>query len=631
MLIRSAPGTGPALPELHHRLRWLVVVVAVAFLILVGRLWQLQVVRGDQYLEEALSNVVQKRFISSVRGKILDRVGRPLATNRPAFNIYVSPDHFKDAVPELVRLLGLSSDEQAEMKDNMDDARKRRARAPVLLLSDQGAERATLVEQASYRMPGVSVHYVPYRDYPYGSLASHVIGYMNKMRPKEYEKYRQLGYDEDELIGRDGIEAKLENELRGKKGEERFVVNARGQRVEGAEAARLIDGPAFTEPVAGHDVVLTLDLELQKAAERAVRNVPAAGVVVVEVRTGRILAMVSTPSPDSNVMTGRLTAARKAELDADPRQPFVDKTLQQHYPPGSTYKFVTAIAGLDDDVITPDEIQTCPGSYEVARQVFHCTSAHGKMDMRHALQHSCNVYFWKLAEKVGMDRMAEVAFDFGFGHPTGLGLNGDLPGRVPTKDWYRQHGDSRIGNTLNMATGQGDVEVTVTQLAMAYAALANGGDLYVPQIIRQVQDGAGEVLFSYAPKLRHHVKASPEALQVVHEGMDMVVNQLGGTAYEHARSDFVHFAGKTGTAEVRGRKHRRNIDIDGWHPYGNHAWFAGYAPAEDPEIAIAVLVEHGGHGGAVAAPVARDIFEAYFRDVKPAYEKAMAEKKGAAK
>lgn len=622
MLIKSAPGTGPVLPELHHRLRWLVVVVGAAFLFLVGRLWQLQVVRGDQYLEEALSNVVNTRPIPSVRGKIVDRVGRPLATNRAAFNIYVTPRHFAAVVPELQLLLGLSEDEMAGLAEQVRRAQKRKAHAPQLVLADQGPERAALVEQASFRLPGVEVRYEPYRDYPHGSLASHVIGYMNHLTDKEAERLRGEGYDSDELIGRDGIERKMENHLRGKKGVERFVVNARGQRVEGAEADRLIEGPALTKPVAGHDVVLTLDLELQKAAEKAVARHPAAAIAAVEVNTGRILALVSKPSFDSNVMTGQLTRARQAEMNADPREPHIDKTLQQHYPPGSLYKFVTAVAALEDNLVTEDEELVCPGYYERSRQKFRCTSKHDKVDMASAIQHSCNVYFWKLAERVGMDRMAEVATDFGFGSPTGLGLNGDVPGRVPTRAWYRQHSVFKVGNTLNMATGQGDVEVTVVQLAMAYAALANGGDLYVPQIIERVDNAAGETMFAYQPKVRRSIRISASNLELMQQGMDRVVNQEGGTAFEYAHSDKVHYAGKTGTAQVRRKRRKQVIEVEGWHPHRDHAWFAGYAPAEAPRIAVVVLIEHGGPGGKIAAPVGREVIEAYFADVVPAYERA---------
>lgn len=620
VLLRSAPGMGPVLPELQRRMRWVVVIVVLAFASLIARLWQLQVVRGDQYYEQTVSNVVHQRFLPSIRGKILDRQGEPLANNRPAFNIYITPAHFTPEVAErLTRLLGLSQDEIARMHERVEAGRARGRRAPALVFEDQSRERAALIKQASFQLPGIEVYDEPYRYYPHGAMAAHLVGYMNQMTSAEYEQLAPEGYQPSELVGRYGLERAWENYLRGKKGIERFAVNARGQRIDPEDAAGLIRGDAVIEPVAGHNLVLTLDAELQRIAEQAVRHHPAAAVAVVEVETGRILSLVSTPSFEPNVMTGHLTRAEEVLLNQDPRKPFIDKTLRQHYPPGSTYKFVTALAALEDGLIDPDEKLVCPGSHKVGRQVFHCTSSHEHTDMVSAIQHSCNVYFWKLAELVGIDRMAEVALDFGFGAPTGLGLNGDVPGRVPTRAWYEQRTTFKIGYTINAATGQGDVELTVLQLAMAYAALANGGRLYVPQVVERIETAGGETVVSFEPRLRRQVDVSPEGLATLQRGMWMAVNQLGGTAHDHARSDVVTIAGKTGTAEVKSRRKRRDdeIQLEGWHPSRSHAWFAGYAPAEEPEIAIVVLIEHGGSGGRVAGPVARQVLEAYFQKVAP--------------
>ena len=615
-LIRSAPGVGAALPVLSRRLRWVVVVVALAFLGLIARLWQLQAVRGDQYYQQTVSNVVHERFLPSIRGKILDLRGEPLADNRPAFNIYVTPASFTPEVAErLTRLLGLSEDEVARMHQRIETGSQRNRRAPALVFEDQSRERAALIKQAGFQLPGVEVHDEPYRYYPQGALAAHLIGYMNQMTNGEYAALAPQGYEPSELVGRYGLERAWENYLRGKKGIERFVVNARGQRIQGAEASNLIVGPTVIEPVAGHNLVLTVDAELQRLAERAVRRHAAAALAVVEVETGRILALVSTPSFEPNVMTGQLTRAEEALLNQDPRKPFIDKTLRQHYPPGSTYKFITALAALEDGAIQPAERLTCPGSHKVGRQVFHCTSSHEHVDMISAIQHSCNVYFWKLAELIGIDRMAEVALDFGMGAPTGLGLNGDVSGRVPTRAWYEERTSFKIGYTINAATGQGDVEVTVMQLVMAYAALANGGRLYVPQVVERIETAGGETVVAFEPKLRRRIKASPANLALLERGMWMTVNTLGGTAYNYARSDEIEFAGKTGTAEVRSRRKRQEdeLALQGWHPSRSHAWFAGYAPATSPEIAIVVLIEHGGQGGKVAAPVAQQIIEGYFR------------------
>jgi penicillin-binding protein 2 len=618
VLIRSAPGDAPRSPELHRRLRWMILVCAVVFFGLTGRLWQLQIVRGDEYFEAARSNVVDERFLPSVRGKILDRNGVPMADNRAAFHIYVTPRIFDDTARDrLIEMLSLDPDEAARLTERLAAARTRNPSRPVMVLEDQGRDRAGLVAQARLRLgPGVEVRDEPYRDYPYGKLAAHLVGYMNQLAPKELLELEELGYDANEFIGRYGIEREWEHFLHGKKGIERFIANARGERVDDPDAEDLIEGPQFVAPVAGHDVVLTIDVELQKLAEQAVRAQAATAIAVVEVDTGRILALVSTPSFDPNVMTGHLTRVEDDRMKADPRRPYVDKTLQQHYPPGSTYKFVVAGAALTDGLVSQHERMACNGSYQVGRRTFRCLGTHGVIDLLEAFQHSCNIYFWKLSERVGIDRMAEVARDFGFGAPTGLGINGDVPGRVPTKAFYGDRG-FQIGHTLNTATGQGDVELTVVQMVMAYAALANGGRLYVPQVVEKVQSAAGETVAEYQPVLRRRVNMPAATLDIMRQGMWRVVNVPTGTAHELGRSQIVDIAGKTGTAQVRSKRDTGPASRD-WDPLRAHAWFAGWAPAFEPEIAVAVLIEHGGSGGKTAAPVAKEIFEGYFTRVKPA-------------
>lgn len=618
MLLRSDLGNPTPVAELRRRLRWLVVIVVVAFAALIGRLWQLQVVRGEEYYAETLSNVVHERFLPSIRGQILDRKGEILAGNRPAFNLYITPRTFTPAVSErLIALLDLSDREVEAMRKQVNDGFKRSPTTAIPVFEDQSRKRAALVKQSGFQLPGVYVRDEPYRYYPQSELAAHLVGYMNQMTATELAKYAPQGYTAAELIGRYGLERTWENYLRGKKGIERYAVNAKGQRLDEDDAASLIEGDRVVEPVAGHNLILTIDAELQRLAERAVERFDAAAIVVVDVHTGQILTMVSTPSFEPNTMTGHLSPEKYKELLENPRKPFIDKTLRQHYPPGSTYKFVTAVAALEDGVIDEEEQLICPGYYHVGneRKPFRCTSSHGKVNMTQAIQHSCNVYFWKLAEQIGIDRMAEVALDFGFGAPTGLGLNGDVPGRVPTRAWYENF---TIGFTINAATGQGDVAVTVLQMAMAYAALANGGSLYVPQVVERVETAGGETVVEYAPKLRRHIKVSADNMDILHRGMWMVVNELGGTAFEHAHSDQVEYAGKTGTAEVDRPSRKRKKDKDSEWQSRSHAWFAGYAPAQNPEIAIVVLIEHGGQGGKVAGPVARRIVEGYFRIKKTA-------------
>jgi penicillin-binding protein 2 len=615
VLIRDANGQGPGFGELRRRLRWGVLAFILSFSLLVGRLWQLQVLRGDTYYQRTVQNVVHQRYLPSVRGKILDRNGVPLADNRPAFNLYATPREFTDAVrDELTRILGLNPEDLEKIAERLAVGQRRDPRQPVLILEDQGRDRAALVEQAKTRLEGVEVHHEPYRFYPQGELAAHLVGYMTQMTSAEFDRLSASGYDSSELIGRYGLEAAWENYLRGKKGIERFAVDARGRRIDEATAAALISGERVIDPVPGANLVLTIDAGLQRAAEKAVAHLPAAAVVVTEIKTGKILAIVSKPSFNPNVMTGHLTRAEETLLLSDPRKPFIDKALRAEYPPGSVFKFVTALAALEDGQAAEDETFVCNGSYELANTTFRCTAAHGKLDLLGAIQHSCNIYFWKLAERVGLDRIAEVAQSYGFGAPSQLGLNGDAPGLIPTKAWYEAHTRYKVGYATNAATGQGDVSVSVIQVAMAYAAIANDGVLLVPQVVEHVESSAGDRIVSFEPKVVRKIKTPMEALDTWRRGMRLVVGAPGGTAYELGRSDVVAIVGKTGTAEVRKRRKKEEGErvLEAWHPTQSHAWFAGWAPADNPEIAIVVLVEHGGSGGKIAAPVAKAVFEAYF-------------------
>jgi penicillin-binding protein 2 len=618
MMIRGDSGAGPALPELHKRLRWAALVVLIAFCLLFGRLWQLQLIRGDSYYDRTVSNVIKEQTLPAVRGKIVDRNGVPLADNRPAFNIYATPKVVTDTtVAELERLLGLSEDELANIKTRLAAGKRRAPGLPVLILEDQGRDRAALVDQGGPRLPGLEVKYEPYRWYPQGDMAAHLIGYMTQLHAEEVEKLAGSGYDPNDLIGRDGLEAGLENHLRGKAGTEKYAVDARGQRLDDVTAEALIKGERIERPVPGANVILTLDADLQRLAERTISRSMAAAIVVVEPKTGKIRALVSKPSYDPNVMTGHLTHAEYQLLKQDPRLPFIDKALRATYPPGSIFKFTTALAALEDGQAAEDENMFCTGEYQLSGTRFRCHGTHGKINLLSAIQHSCDVYFWKLAERIGIDRIAQVAKEYGLGVPTNIGINNESAGRIPTKAWYEDKTGYKVGFATNTAIGQGDVEVTVLQMAMAYAALANGGTLWVPQIIDRIESWEGKLLMPYPPTVAHTIHTPAEALDTWKKGMWKVTNEPGGTAFEHGHVDVVTVMGKTGTAEVK--KHHRaddEKDMDGWHPNAAHAWFAGWAPAEDPEIVVVVLVEHGGPGGQVAWPIAKQVIEGYFTKVK---------------
>jgi penicillin-binding protein 2 len=633
VLIKDASqASAGASHDTSRRIRIAIGVAILGLVLLLGRLWQLQVMRGDSLYQGTQENLVRINYLPSVRGKILDRKGVPLADIRAAYNIYLTPGTAKKpiATPEvratLARLLGLSDEQQAQVAERVELGRRRNPEQPVMVLEDQGYEAAAMVMQKLPSLPGVSVPTEPYRYYPRGAMAAHLLGYMNQMTAVEFDRLTGQGYDLDELVGRSGLEAEWENYLRGKKGFERYAVDAKGRRLDEATTASLIPGERRRDPTAGANLILTLDATMQQIAERAVGNLLAAAVAVVDVRSGRVLALVSKPSFDPNVMTGHLTHAEWELLSTDPRKPLIDKSVSGTYPPGSVFKFVTTFAAMEDGQAVEDEHIFCAKSYYVPgdlnkRDEFLCNGTHGSLSLLGAIQHSCNIYFWKLIERVGLDRLAEVANDYGFGTPTQLGLNGDAGGRVPTKAWYEQRGRFVAGFATNAATGQGDVEVTVLQMAMAYSALANRGTLFLPQVVDRVEAADGRVIVAYQPTVARQIQTPPDALDVWRRGMWAAVNEVGGSGYPYATSALVPIAGKTGTAEVCKKGNGRPCvskqqDVPGWDPMASHAWFAGWAPAEAPEVAVVVLVEHGGSGGKVAGPIAKQIFEGWWQKVR---------------
>jgi len=342
-------------------------------------------------------------------------------------------------------------------------------------------------------------------------------------------------------------------------------------------------------------------------------------VVVVDVRTGRVLAAYSKPDYDPNDLSGAGGKARVREtfarLSTDPLRPLLDKTMSGAFQPGSTFKPFSALAALEDKLIDPEQRERCDGYLMFGRRIFHCTHVHGKVDMHDAIAESCNVYFFKLAETVGMDRIAKLATDFGLGEKTGLGTNPEAPGRIPTRSWYalRYQGQFRIGFTLNAAIGQGDALVTPLQLALAYGALANGGTVYSPEIVRAVETSDGSVVQEFPPRVRpHKVDVKPENMARVVDALRAVVNDPKGTAYP-VRDASIDMAGKTGTAQT-GYVPQKGDDPKRTAYYArDHAWFAAFAPSKAPEVAVVVFIEHGGSGPTQAAPIAIEIVRDYER------------------
>ncbi len=611
-MLNAPMGTKQA--EFARRFRVLTVVVVAAFVLLAGRLFQLQVVEGATYRRKAENNFLHKVVLRPQRGIIKDAKGRVLVANRPSYNVYIIPRFFTQrAFRKLRALLKLDDERVRSIQKNIVEAQGDKRFFSLLAIRDISRDELALIETNKQDLPGVRVVTESRLVYPYGTLAAHLLGFVNEVSAEEVRRLKD--YRPGDKIGRYGVERRWEHYLRGVPGFERFVVDARGRRRDEATQRRLLGPPSLRrkDPIPGYNLRLSIRVEVQKIVERALRPFRSGAAVVVEANTGRILAMASRPAFDPNVLSGRLTAEQARQLYDNPYHPMLDKVVQGAYFPGSTYKVVPAMAALEERLVDPSEIIYCKGYYEYGKHsAFRCTHVHGPVNFHYAVVRSCNVFFYHMAERVGMDRMARYAREFGLGTPTGLGLNSEAAGFIPTKAWYNKHmpGGFRIGHTLNSGIGQGNVLVTPLQLAMLYATIANGGRLYLPQVVLSVEAPDGRIVRSFPPKVRRYVRVSPATLARIRRALEGVVEDPLGTAYD-ARIPEIRVAGKTGTAQVTKRGARGKGPKDWWH-FQDHAWFAAYAPADNPQIVVVVLIEHGGSAGRVAAPVAMQIIRQYF-------------------
>ena len=613
---------------MRRRARALAVFFIVAFVALSARLYHLQLVEGASLADRARANFARKFVVPAHRGDILDRAGRPFATNRPSFNVYITPyffHHPQEELDLLRDLLGLSNSALARIVEELARPAKFARLDPFLAVEDIGRDEVALLESAKLLLPGVHVAAVPRREYPMVSRAAHLIGYMNEVNDADLTGDGDMFYRPGDLIGRHGIEKAWEPALRGLKGSTWLIRDARGFVVEDRALVARADLPTPVEPAPGASVVLSIDSELQEVMERAFERYRAGAAVAVEVHTGRVLGMYSKPSYDLNRMWGKLTYAEKALLDSDPDLPQIDRTLYQRFPPGSTFKVVTALAALQEGVIDPEDSFFCPGFYKLGTHTFRCHArgGHGAVALRRALIVSCDVYFWHLSELLGLDTIAAYSRNMGLGEPTGIGVNDEVPGIVPDREWYDSTAEGfRPGHTANVSIGQGALSVTTLQMAMLYAAIANGGKLLRPTVVDALVDSEGRLLETYEPVLRRWIEVDPLFMSYVNDALVGVTHSAGGTALGAAwKYKDRKIAGKTGTAQtiissfgendpraaLAAKKKGEKLRV-----HKSHAWFTSYAPYDDPRIAVAVIVEHGGGGGAHAAPVAMKIIDGWF-------------------
>lgn len=624
----SASQSGGEKRLYGKRHRWFILATAIAFVMLLGRLWYIQVVQGDEYWRASTENIIRNVDKKPPRGRIFDRNGLVLAENRPSYDVYLVPHIYKRSGDEqtielLQRYLDLSEEERQKVESGAKGNASR-----VLVRSDVSRAEVALLESDRLRLPGVEVDAASHRHYPFHHVGAHTVGFVGEVRGTELEELKPYGYGPGDYLGRMGVEQAFEPVLRGSPGIERQVVDARGIPQGETETRFLIGEYQKVSAVPGRDVHLTVDAELMLIIDRAFRNYPAGAAVAVDPRDGSVLAAYSKPAFNPNSWSGRLSSQEKLRTDNDFFKPLLDKSVSAFFP-GSTFKIVGSLAALETGVMEVDDEVKCPGYYRFGGRRFRCWKygGHGKVDVQEALQQSCDVYYYKVADEIGIDPLAERAHRFGFGEPTGYPLNNESAGRVPTKEWHRKNSPEgyQRGFDLNTVLGQGDTLATPLQTAMAYATVANGEAIYYPLILERVTNRDGETLFEFEPRIRKRFEADPEHLHAIRHGLWMAANEDNGTSYSH-RFDGVEIAGKTGTAQVHKIGKVRRANRDKAIQLRDHAWYAAYAPADDPEIVLVVLLQHGGHGGSDAAPVAMEIFETYFnRDAGETIERKVGE------
>jgi len=591
----------------HKQHLFLMGLLLFVVLVYLFRLWHLQILQGSRYRYQSENNRIRLENISAPRGLIFDRNGVPLVENRPAYHLQIVREDVTDEEATLEAVAEICDKKVEDLKKVLEANENVADFVPVRLVADLDRDCLARIEAQRVRLPGVVVQVEPQREYKWNGTAAHLIGYLSMITEEELKSDEYQGYQPDEPVGKVGVEKTFEEYLHGKRGGRQVEVDAIGRRM------RLLDQVL---PVPGRNVWLTLDIVFQKKVEALLEGVEGA-IVVVDPRTGAVLAMASSPAFDQEQFVKGLTREDWKELSEDPYHPLLNRALGAAYPPGSTLKPVVALAALQEGVIGPEKPLFCPGFYKLGRRRYRCWKevGHGPVNLHRSLVESCDVYYYQLGLKLGVDRIAYYCNKFGLGERTGIRCTGEHPGLMPTKRWKKEtRGVSwQKGETLSVAIGQGFTLATPLQMTMAYAAVANGGVLWKPHAVFRVGEGESGNVLEIEPSLRWRVPVESEYFDMVQAALEGVVEEKRGTAHR-IRDKAFRMAGKTGTAQVirlPEGANRKKLAQKAKKEETDHAWFIGYAPARDPQVVVGVLVEHGGHGSSAAAPLARKVMQAF--------------------
>lgn len=566
-------------------------VIIAFFFILTIRLWQLQILQGSEYRKLSEENRLRVVRVAAPRGIIYDRNGVPLVKNTPYYSVSLNP-HVRERadLPALAELLKIDRNSLAE---KIAEHQKRSLYEPLRIKEGLSIREIALIEARRSDFPGLSIDVDVTRDYLFGSVGAHLIGYLGKPNESQARSPDFTDVPADAFIGQWGIERLYDKQLRGMPGTRVIEVDALGREL------RLLKGKS---PSRGDDVWLAMDINVQKEAEESFGNKTGA-MVAIKPDSGELLAFISKPSFDPNLFARGIKSKQWEELNNNTKRPLLNRALQSQYPPGSTFKIVTAVAALEEGAVDEHSKVTCSGGIAYGRWRFGCwrKTGHGTVSLHRALVESCDVYFYDAGKKLGIDKIAAYARELGLEKETGLQMVRERRGLIPDTKWKEEKRNQPwyLGETFNAAIGQGYVAVTPFQMAQLTSTVANGGYIYRPSLLRVANK----------PEPEEKLKIKQENLEAVKKALFGVVNENGGTGWS-AKSALVNISGKTGTAQVVGiRKDSKYLP----EMHRDHAWFVAFAPYDMPEIALSVMVEHGGHGGATAAPIAKKAIEAYMK------------------
>ncbi|HET7706152.1 MAG TPA: penicillin-binding protein 2 [Thermoanaerobaculia bacterium] len=610
---------------LQFRINALIWGMAAVFVFLAGSFWFVQGVQADKYRGLAEANSLRELKVPAKRGLIMDRNGKILADNQPAYSLVVDrvvmrpivkrdPNHRQKLVSFLSGVLGLPPQ---EIEARFEKGKSIPSAKPLPLAEDLTMPQVAAIQSEAILFPELNVTPVQRRNYGYGTMAAHVMGFIGEVNDKDLAQYPDL--EQGDLIGKRGVELMYDNYLRGKDGAEYWEYDSHGRRLKEYE-------PARKTAVAGDNVYLTIDFELQRRAEQYfIENEMVGAAVVLDPRNGEVLAMVSSPAYNPNVYSKRFTPEVYKTILSNPFKLEVNRAIQGLYSPGSVFKNVMALAGLMDGAINHSTTFGCGGSGTFFGRRFRCwkREGHGSVDVERSLKVSCDIFYYNTGARLGVNKIHDYSVKLGFGEISKIDLDGEKAGLVPSEKWRAENPVKGSGKwypseTISVSIGQGPLLVTPLQVANMMAAIANGGKVYRPHVVRVIEkvspDGKAKRL-RVANEVRKEVKLEPPALNAVRRGLWKVVNDVGGTG-RNAMVEGLGISGKTGTVQV--------IRQIGWvksaslpFKHKDHAWFAAYGPGDPgqtPSMVVVVFVEHGGGGGSDAAPLAKLLFESRFRD-----------------